>query len=207
MRTARKIVMSEHQREQPVAIVGGDHAYLDVWPVNPDGEPMLLVMTVFCERLADCTGMLKAGRHPVIHMFSTYSRSEYFLDQIVYDPSDVQSAHVTSGYTRMLVGDLSKSVNSDVPCIPRRTVTVEPVCLDEDAHPMFSFFAETRPRPIAACQRVAEGYGFLCQLYSSDFPEPFKDVFYLTDAIGYVLLRTDSPADGEDAGAFFVLAS
>ena len=58
----------------------------------------------------------------------------------------------------------------------------------------------TPPNGVKLPLDLLEEYEFVMQLYSSDFPEPFKDIFYLTDAVGCLLLKKD----GSGNGLFFV---
>lgn len=50
-------------------------------------------------------------------------------------------------------------------------------------------FSDSAPHGMIVPETLTVEYEFICQLYSSDFSEPFKDIFYLTDAVGYLFLK------------------
>lgn len=62
---------------------------------------------------------------------------------------------------------------------------------------MISDFA---PHGMIVPETLMLDYAFVSQLYSGDFSEPFKDIFYLSDAVGYLFLKKD----GSGEGLFFV---
>ena len=211
MKAVDEIVIcdSDSDTEVVAAIVGGNEAYLDVWPRNPDGDELLLVMTIFCEHMVGFEHVLPLQTHQVVHVFSTYSRRGYFLENIAYDPDGEGdgSDGFTSGYTAVLGGDLSKSIKCESTSMPKRSVRVQPKKVEDDSCSTMSFFSTHTPKELLKFVGIARNYQFLCQLNSSDFPEPFQDVFYLTDAMGYVLIRKQNQGCKENVGEFFVLAS
>lgn len=52
-------------------------------------------------------------------------------------------------------------------------------------------------------KNIERHYNFLCQIYSSDFPSPYENAFYLTGGVGYLLINKNLGDEKAD-GCFFV---
>lgn len=205
MTAVKEMVFTEYEAEgKPAIVIGGDTAFLDNWPSNPKGEKLLLLMTIFFRKNNIFSEKKCFPTDGVFHVFSTYSRTEYFLENIVYENNSVESVKFTSGYTKVVAGDLSKITKSTEECIPRRLCEVLQAEVLEGSFPTFSFFSDSFPEALKEFPEKDE-FEFVCQLCSADFPSPFEDVLYLTDGIGYVLYRPN--ASGSEVGEFFVIAS
>lgn len=77
--------------------------------------------------------------------------------------------------------------------------------IEEQDFPAFSFFSSMLPNGVNGISHLLENYHFVCQIYSADFPAPYQDILGLSDANGYLLLRT-GPASAQAPldGIFFV---
>lgn len=62
------------------------------------------------------------------------------------------------------------------------------------------------PKQLSLEKDIVKNYNIALQIYSSDFPNPYKDIFYLTDANAYLLIpKTQSPTTLK--GVFFISPS
>lgn len=69
---------------------GGNTAKVDRWPQNPDGDDLTLLFSINCAALQKENAREALPSEGVIHVFSTYSKQDYFLDYITYsgDPTE-----------------------------------------------------------------------------------------------------------------------
>ncbi|MEX6664249.1 DUF1963 domain-containing protein [Pseudomonas sp. W2-17] len=192
---------SKHGSDRYSGIVlGGDRANVDYWPSNPDGEPLLLVATIECALLKKTTAITALPNTGFLSIFSTYSTTEYFLENITYsgDPSELEA--IKAGYTAVVFSEGEAQQSSPVSSVPVTVTRLENREVSEDAFPVFSLCSSTPPNGLEVPADIANEYEFVLQLYSADFPDPFKDIFYLSDALGYLFLNKN----GSGEGLFFV---
>ncbi|WP_455914954.1 DUF1963 domain-containing protein [Pseudomonas syringae] len=197
------VVLSESNNESDRhsgIILGGDRASVDNWPSNSDGEPLLLVATIECALLKKTTAVNALPSTGFLSIFSTYSTSEYFLENITYsgDPSELES--IKAGYTAVVFSEGGAQQPSPVSSVPVTATRLENRKLSDDEFPVFSLCSSTPPNGLETPAGIANEYEFVLQLYSADFPDPFKDIFYLTDAIGCLFLTKN----GSGEGLFFI---
>jgi hypothetical protein len=198
-----EIVISELKEKSDIlsgVTLGGDTASVGSWPVNPDGEPLVLVATIECALLKKHASVNALPNTGHICLFSTYSAGEYFLENITYsgDPSELEG--IKAGYTAVVFSEGSAQQPSPANTIPATNTQLVKRTLSEDEFPVFSLCSSTPPNGLNIPQDIAVDYEFVLQLYSADFPDPFKDIFYLTDAVGCLLLNKN----GSGEGLFFV---
>lgn len=177
-------------------VLGGNSVKMTAWPTNPDGEPLVLVATIECAKLKDLTNFNSVPNDGVIYIFSTYSRSDYFLENVTYSGHSSELDLILSGYTLVAMSESESHVTSSNEAIPSVNVILENKEVDDDEYPVFSMVTNIIPNGISLLQDIQEEYEFVMQLYSADFPEPFKDIFYLTDAVGCFLLKKDRSGKG-----------
>lgn len=183
--------------------LGGNAARVEHWPYNPDGEPLMLVATIDCQQALQRTQATSLPAEGVLYVFSTYSTTDYFLDDITRDAAVMQQPTRPSGYTAVLPGGNYELKYSPVPGIEQRTAVLAERSLGQDDIPAGSLICTASPHWAPAEPYIDADYEFFCQFYSSDFPEPFTDLFYLTDAVAHLYLRrADSQAQAP--GLFFV---
>ena len=60
------------------------------------------------------------------------------------------------------------------------------------------------PRLLQDEQLAVDDLVFVLQLYGGDLPQPFRDLFYLTDGVSYLYLPSKSSAGVDRSGLFFV---
>lgn len=183
--------------------LGGDAARVEHWPHNPDGEPLMLVATIDCRRALQRTQATSLPAEGVLYVFSTYSATDYFLDNITSDAAVMQHPTRPSGYTAVLPGGDHELKYSPVPGIEQRAAVLAERSLGQNDIPACSLICTTAPHWAPVEPHIGADYEFFCQFYSSDFPEPFTDLFCLTDAVAHLYLRkADSQAQAP--GLFFV---
>jgi hypothetical protein len=171
------------------------------WPQNPNSEPLVLVASLPSEFLNKELGYsLPGGTY--VSVFTTYSKSDYFLDVITYTGSEAELANIRNGFTKVILHEAGKARNEADYLVPARLMELSPLPSDDGNYTGSKLGGE----PSWLQQEVIDmpDYKYAMQLYSSDFPEEFEDIFYLTDAIGYLLVAPQSLAATEEIGIFFV---
>ncbi|HEK2983455.1 TPA: DUF1963 domain-containing protein, partial [Proteus mirabilis] len=136
-----------------------------------------------------------------LSIFSTYDSNDYFLDEITYFGDENELGLIKSGFTFVsysLTGSLSKT-NEDF--IPETKVDLLNTKINSEDYPMISFFSKDIPNGLTGVDEILKNYHFVCQVYSADFPPPFKDVLGLSDAIGYLFIKNEG---NNIEGLFFV---
>ncbi len=183
--------------------LGGNAARIEHWPHNPDGEPLTLVATIDCGRMREPIQIDSLPAQGVVYVFCTYSADDYFLDSITFDAAVLQRPTRPSGYTAVLPAGDHPLQYSPVSSIEQRTATLSARALEPGEIPADSLICTTPPCWAPVDPQIGDDYQFFCQLYSADFPAPFTDVFYLTDAVAHLYLRKPG-SQAEAAGLFFV---
>lgn len=183
--------------------LGGSAARVEHWPLNPEGEPLILVATIDCRQTFERTHATSLPAEGVLYVFSTYSATDYFLDSITADATVMHSPTRPSGYTAVLSGGDHTLKHSPVPGIEQRVATLGERSLGPSDIPACSLVCTASPHWVRVDPQITADYEFFCQFYSSDFPEPFKDLFYLTDAVAHLYLRK-AHSEAQAAGLFFV---
>ncbi|MBP0953985.1 DUF1963 domain-containing protein [Pseudomonas sp. 20GA0080] len=193
-----KEITVEENADSSIVVLGGNSAKISAWPLNPDGEKLVLVATIDCKSLAASVNYRCVPKNGFIYVFSTYSKSDYFLENITYsgDPSELDS--ILEGYTAVVLSsaECSTEKSGAVESIPRVGTSLVDKEVSDDEFPVFSMLSDKVPNGTNLPDDIMAEYDFFMQLYSSDFPEPFQDIFYLTDAVGCLLLKKDGTGDG-----------
>jgi len=179
---------------------GGNVARVSQWPSNPDGDSLLLIATIECAVLKKHIKVDSLPDEGVLSIFSTYSKKDYFLENITYsgDPSELDA--LRSGYTAVHFAIGKDTELSPVDSIPAANKELLAREVAEGEFPIFSMCFQGIPKGLSVPESFSNTYEFIMQMYSSDFTEPFEDVFYLTDAVGYLFLNRN----GSGEGVFFV---
>lgn len=164
------------------ALIGGRE-----WPRNPDGEKLVLILSIPISFLG-----VNSNKH--ISVFTTYDKEEYFLDLITYHGDEEEFNNIINGYTSVLIHEKSDAVNGEI-ILP--ALKLEHTNEDD-------WGSNINPTDYLQAEELAftEEYSCKLQLYGGDFPDDYKDIFYLSDAIGYLLID-----EGMDKGLFFVQAT
>ncbi|WFR60634.1 DUF1963 domain-containing protein [Paenibacillus amylolyticus] len=186
--------------------IGGETAYVAEWPLNPEGQPLLHLFSIHCNTLSQQVDISSLPEDKYISVFSTYSASEYFLDQVTYTGDELEwNENILAGCTYVSVSSHPLTSVCPVPSIPLSGVRLIEMELDDQDFPAFSFFSSTLPNGVKGINHLIEEYQLVCQIYSGDFPEPYRDILGLPDANGYLFLRR-GPASAYTPfdGIFFV---
>ncbi|CDH05483.1 hypothetical protein XBO1_1920001 [Xenorhabdus bovienii str. oregonense] len=197
-----RIVVEETMNDNSVFTLGGNKGYVSQWPVNPDGEKLLHLFSIDCEKLSS---RIPQGILPIsgyLSVFSTYSSDEYFLDNITYFGDSQELELIKSGFTVVSYSLTSDTLEDNDKFIPERSVNFLDMEMDDNDYPMISLFSEKIPNGLDDIGDIENDYHFVCQIYSADFPEPFQDALGLSDAIGYLFIRKKE--ENEIDGLFFV---
>ncbi|WP_342570424.1 DUF1963 domain-containing protein [Paenibacillus sp. FSL R5-0749] len=170
--------------------IGGEIAYVADWPVNPEGQPLMHLFSIHCHTLSQQIHIPSLPQDKYISVFSTYSASEYFLDQVTYAGDELEwNENILAGYTYVSVSSHPLTSVCPVPPIPLSGVRLIEMELDDQEFPAFSFFSPTLPNGVKGIEHLVEEYQLVCQIYSGDFPDPYQDILGLSDANGYLFLR------------------
>ncbi|WP_139829415.1 DUF1963 domain-containing protein [Lonsdalea iberica] len=171
------------------------------WPQNPLGEDLKLVMTIDNDRL---NKKLKGFNFPngkFMSIFSTYSESRYFLDDVVYFGDSIEFDYIKKGFTKVVLSDssfLDESSQEEA-----NYFSLQPHEISDYDYPAFSYFSKELPNGLKGCDKLLDEYYFVCQIYSSDVPSKDGGALGLSDSIGYLFLKKNI-LDDSDAGFFFV---
>ncbi|WPH17155.1 hypothetical protein [Variovorax paradoxus] len=175
------------------ALIGG----VATWPIAPNGEPLTLVATLFGQFLTEHTSV-KMPDNKIVSVFSYYSASDYFLDQICFHGDSDELKTIQSGYTAVIVHGVGQPISQGV-FLPARKIDTTPIPEHEEATFTGSKIGGT---PCYLQQEnISVKQPFLLQLYSGDYPTPFTDIFGLSDAVGYVFSES---SEKFGSGLFFV---
>lgn len=172
------------------ALIGG----VCDWPRGLSGQCLVLVASLPAAFLAEHAGIdIGAGRYASV--FTTYAPGTYFLDEITYHGDPAELALLRRGVTQVLVHDSGIPVHGEVE-VPSRAIR-----LGEGAA---QSWMGGEPGLLQEEDLAVDGLTFALQLYGGDMPEPFRDLFYLTDGVGYLYLPPHASAGIDRSGLFFV---
>ncbi len=181
------------------ALIGG----IAAWPATPDGTPLSLLLSLPASFLNDRLGLTLPADH-YVSVFSFYSKTAYFLEYITYhgDPSEL--ALLSKGYTRVLLHPEGSPV-SEGSKIPAMCIDVDDAELSAGA-PYQGSKIGGAPGLLQAEALALDGQRFGLQVHGNDFPAPYTDALFLSDAVGYLFVdpRAAPTAGCSHAGTFFV---
>ncbi|MGF9697073.1 hypothetical protein [Paenibacillus sp. MABNR03] len=210
MHTVTQIIFNpDHPNLNSAMWIGGEQAYIQEWPLNPEGHPLLHLFSINSSKLLQHVHVPYLPPDMFISVFSTYSASEYFLDQVTYTGDELEwNENILAGCTYVSVTPHAQTSLSPTLTIPISEVNFVETQLAEQDFPAFSFFSSTIPNGVNGIGHLLTHYQLVCQIYSADFPAPYKDILGLSDASGYLFLRK-GPASAEAPldGLFFVQTS
>ncbi len=172
------------------------------WPVNPNGEKMVLILNIPTNFLNDKLAY-NYPKDKMISVFTTYNSEDYFLDTIVYHGSSEELTNIKNGFTKVILHDIGISRNDSDYLIPARKLIVgeETDFMDECG----ASHLGGKPLFLQNENLEVDNYQFCLQIYGGDFSEEFQDIFYLNDSIGYLFLKGEP--DANDIGMFFTQCS
>jgi hypothetical protein len=176
------------------ALIGG---IID-WPNNPNGKPLTLVASVPNTFITQHTG-IKLRKDLYTSIFSYYSETEYFLDQITYHGYPDELSCLNQGTTRVVQHPLGKNIHAGQTIPPHLLAIGELIVDNEDCG------SRIGGNPCLLQNEILDikDMKFAIQFRSSDFPTLCNDIFGILDALGYLFLKENSQLSAED-GLFFV---
>jgi hypothetical protein len=172
------------------------------WPVGPKGKPLLLLASLPGSFVSEHAG-IPMDADCFVSVFTSYFKGEYFLDEITYDGDPVELAYLRKGATQVLVHRRGEAVEGAQSMPARKLEVVGP---DAAGCSYYSVIGG-EPRLLQEEDLQTEGLAFALQLYGGDVPDPFSDVFFLSDAVGYLYLPLSVAAEVDAQGLFFVQAT
>lgn len=125
-----------------------------------------------------------------MYIFSCYDKNDYFIDSITCNGSEEEFISIKSGYTKVVIEDedfVSVSLNN----------SYEMVLNDSPIEA--SWFGDEPEFLQNEDYYFLEDYVFLAQINGLDLPNDLNDLFYFSDAIGYIFIKKDLKE-----GVFFV---
>jgi uncharacterized protein YwqG len=168
------------------------------WPTNPNGTKLTLIASLPCLRLNSLLENMNYPQDSFVSVFSTYNKEDYFLDLITYHGDEAELNNIKKGYTKVILHQEGNERNDSDTLIPARLIEISSEITND-------FYTASKVCGIAGLLQKnplnINDYCFCLQLYSADFPEGYDDVFYLTDAVGYLFLNSN--VTKEDMGIFF----
>lgn len=183
----------------------GGGAYIGnliTWPRTPEGEELTLIASLptdFLNSYAACT----LPSDFIISVFSYFSSTEYFLDYVTYHGFREELEWLRKGYTRVILHKKDAEMRV-LTVIPELEINISQFNSDNESIGGSKIggvpdLLQAEPLDLGA-QR------FALQLYGADFPPPYKGIFGLSDAVGYLFVDTNLSDQTEttDAGTFFV---
>lgn len=193
-----KLIQEMHGNDSGVYL-GGGTSRRD-WPVNPLGEDLKLLLTIDSSRFNERFSEFGLPNGKYISVFSTYSDSRYFLDDIVYFGDSVEFNYIKKGFTKVLLTDnpFFDSLDNEV-----KKFYLSCQNLQDNVFPAFSFFSKNLPNGLSGCEKLLNEYNFICQIYSSDIQSKNGGALGLSDAIGYLFINKRI-SEKNDVGFFFV---
>lgn len=153
----------------------------------PDGVKLYLICVIPIEKIKELlisNGFLveESSLKNYIYIFSYYLEGDYFLDSISYNGTEEEYTSIKSGYTKVIVGDenyINISQNN-----------LYEILLNNDSVEASWFGGEPEFLQNGSYQFL-DDYLFLAQINGLDLPSKLNDMFYLSDAIGYIYLKRD----------------
>jgi hypothetical protein len=173
------------------AFIGG---ILD-WPKTNDGKDLTLIASI----PANLVNATSNYRDKFISVFSFYSE-DYFVDEITYHGNDDELDYIIEhGTTKVIVHDKGNLVQEAKYIIKPMRIMIN----EHDELGVYQGSGFGNPPGFIQNKNIGfDNMTFVLQLYSSDFPHPYKDIFCLTDSVGYLYINKDM-----SGGLFFTQVS
>jgi len=173
------------------------------WPTAPDGLPLTLVMS-FPTSFFNENANLSLPEDHFISVFSYYSNSEYFLDNITYHGSQEELDWLRKGFTRVICHVAGAEIFGST-VIPAMVIEVDEVDLDTSV-PFGGSKIGGQPSLLQSEPLELGSEQFALQVYGNNFPRPYEGIFGLSDAVAYLFLDPTGmiATSSLEIGTFFV---
>lgn len=198
----KKLIFNKENSDLLAARIGGPAMIggIQGWPLSPTGEELTLLMSLPAMFLKQYTNV-NLPQDMIVSVFSYYSTKNYFLDTITYHGCLGEELDVVKQYTRVMIHQQGEEVYGGVE-VPQRNMSVEEIAEDEQGYNGSKI--DGNPEYLQAEEMDFTDCNFILQVYGGDFPEPFRDIFYLSDGVGYLFLPVDIESSKvNQAGLFF----
>lgn len=178
------------------ALIGG----ICPWPNTPDGTPLTLILSLPADFINMQSGM-DISPDLFISVFSYYSKDDYFLDYITYHGDDKELKLVRSGYTRVLLHAAGEELMGEE-VVPAMSIVIRDQ-LEGDEN-LFQGSKIGEPPSFLQTETMAlDGYEFVLQVRGGDFPKPYQEILFLSDAVGYLYVKNGQRSAACDEGGIF----
>ncbi len=171
------------------------------WPENPEGGKLTFIIHLPMDFVNEALGT-SYPEHYAISVFTTYHKEDYFLDRITYHGDPAELAIIQNGYTKVIAHPIGQPRNESNFIIPAREMILSETVEGPD---YIGSKMGGKPGYVQQESLSLDHLLFCLQLYGSDFGEDFKDIFFLSDAVGYLFLNVLE--NENDAGIFFTQCS
>ncbi|MCL1916976.1 MAG: hypothetical protein FWG14_01470 [Peptococcaceae bacterium] len=157
------------------------------WPKTANGEDLTLIASICGEMLIPVLGHIAKGKY--VSVFSYYSAKDYFLDEITYHGDQDELDYIYKNHTtKVLVHEKGDLIQKG--CL------IKPMLIKQNGEVTDTkFFCGSgfggAPNFLQIRDISFEDKTFVLQLYSGDYPEPYRDIFGLSDAVGYLHINKD----------------
>lgn len=207
-----EITFKDVENESIVPRLGG-YSFLPKnidWPLNPNGDKLTLVFCLPTNFLNE-TLNLNLPKEQFLSVFTTYKKNDYFLDYITFHGDKEELANIKQGFTKVLLHEIGEIRNESNFLIPAQAFILgDKLNLDyenfdgEDLDDIEIYCGSLMGNKASLLQIEDLGlkdYQFCLQIYGGDFPEEFRNIFSLSDSIGYLFLNKNY--NQNDIGIFF----
>jgi hypothetical protein len=182
------------------ALIGGTGLE---WPTTPQGIPLTLLMSIPAGFITEHSGLLLPIDR-LISVFSFYSKGDYFLDYISYHGDPAELEMLKKGYTQVVSHPVGEELRQGSE-IPAMLIEIDQSRIDH----IDSYQGSKIGGGAGFLQNeslILAHHRFVLQVYGGDFPRPYRDVLYLSDAVGYLFIdeRLSSSSICSSTGMFFV---
>ncbi len=178
------------------ALIGG----IARWQANEKGNPLVLIASIPNSFISNATG-LRLASNLYTSVFSSYSETDYFLDEITYHGIQEELECLRRGGTKVIQHPPGASIAQSLSIPPHRLELGELCSEEKDCGSRIGALPCLLQNEILDLRQMS----FALQLKRADFPSRFKDIFGLLDALGYLYLQ--EKYDSVDHGLFFVQAT
>lgn len=194
---------------QPISKIDNSNAILSsltsmpkciAWPKNSEGKLLQCIAHIPTSFLNEHLG-LKLQKDCAISIFTYYDSEDYFLDKIVYC-GDNEEYKTVKDNTRVIFHEIGEEFYTlnDIEIPPHKIIAEK----DIQAVNFYGSKLGGEPTLLQKNELEVKHSIFLLQLYGSDFPTGLDDIFYLSDALGYLYIAPDISIENSEAGNFFV---
>ena len=201
---AYRIKFSNPCSNRETARIGGEAFIGGIadWPETPEGLPLTLVMSIptsFLNQYAN----FQFSEDFFVSVFTYYSADDYFLEFITYHGNQSELDTIRKGYTKVLIHTKGTALSGPI-TIPAMSIEVDEGNVDPAG------FQESKiggmPDQLQPGLLLLGEQRFALQLYGDVFPDPYKDIFFMPEALAYLFVQPNqlSFSKATEAGTFFV---